>query len=480
MGFYRFGFSCLLNFILIIFSFFSASVYAANKTQLQKYNESPLSNVRNQVADQNAGSYTEIPNSNRKITNINTNVDTGKISGYIEDKTNYNGSLGKTYVATEIPYSPDSAAKTWAKRLGKWGKGGVGAIVGGIVLDKFIDGVGWVMDEGGKIKKPYSPDSQCAADGSNCQFSAYLWGSQQIGFYTTSRAACVALAKWNSANLGVVDTLGSVTSVSANTAKCFISRYSSVQNDVWTETPIVTASVNKNYSSSSEVPKDQDVSQQEIEDAIKDYLLRNPRTQLAADLLTNAYTLQDPNGNPTDDPKKADPDLNDAPREIHNATNDVLKSNDPLSTGKTSTFPIVTYNNVTNNYNETTTNTDTTNNTTTTTTTTGESSTDIPPFCEYAATACDWFGWTKEEPQQEQDTKPVLKDLDITEETQNRFNWSKQCPAPVSSSVDIIGFSWNYEFSYEPICTAFDKASWFFVFASLIGAVFIVAGVRNG
>lgn len=463
------------HLILVFFSIFlfSTNSFAANKTQLQKYNESPLSNVRNQVADQNAGSYTEIPNSNRKITNINTNVDTGKISGYIEDKTNYNGSLGKTYVATEIPYSTESAAKTWAKRFGKFARGGVATIVGSIVLDKFIDEVGWLIDEGGKVKKKNDDSNSCASssDAACSSFSTlyYAPNALQNGYFATAKAAANAsCASWgwggvSSSDAAVYDGGG-----------WSHQRFYCTQQDKLVD---ITGLPNSNYDSSSS-PQYTEVTQQDFQDAVSDYLNNNPKTQLAADLLTNAYTLQDPNGNPTDDPKKADPDVNDAPREIHNATNDVLKSNDPLSIGKTSTFPIITYNNVTNNYNETTTNTDTTNNTTNTTTTEGQSQIDIPPACEYFATLCEWMDWTKKDdlPEKEEIDKEEPK----IEEKQVPVNWGAQCPPAETITFTLEGQSIDLKIiDFEYICPQAPIISPLVIFSSTISALYIIFGFGN-
>lgn len=452
--------------ILVFFSIFlfSTNSFAANKTQLQKWNESPISNVRNQVANQNAGTFSEIPTSQRTIKAIEAKVDTGKVQALIEDKTNYAGSIGKTYVATEIPYSAESAAKTWAKRIGKWGKGGAGGIVGGLILQKFIDDVGWVMDEGGKVVK--KPVDQNSCSSTSCQYS------YNDNYYSTLINTCEAIAR---KNIGAsYDSWGaSIISCVSNGSSLTVGLHYSVLNKDSSYSD--TYSINPNFDSSQRYIS---ASDQDIQQAIQDYLSRNPKTQLAADLLTNAYTLQDPNGNPTTDPKKADPDNNDSPREITNATNDILKSNDPLSTGKTNTFPTVIYNNVTNNYNETTTNNDTTNNTTNTTTTEGQSQIDIPPACEYFATLCEWMDWTKKDdlPEKEEIDKEEPK----IEEKQVLVNWGAQCPPAETITFTLEGQSIDLKIiDFEYICPQAPIISPLVIFSSTISALYIIFGFGN-
>lgn len=463
------------HLILVFFSIFlfSTNSFAANKTQLQKWNESPISNVRNQVANQNAGTFSEIPTSQRTIKAIEAKVDTGKVQALIEDKTNYAGSIGKTYVATEIPYSAESAAKTWAKRIGKWGKGGAGGIVGGLILQKFIDDVGWVMDDGSKvIKKPVS-----SSDLINPTSIEYAWCDGDSGKCVSSPSQAAADAV--SAATGHSDA-GYISCVNENIPSVYFYEFRQNSCSYTNQGYKVQFSYVKNpyYVSGSTDSSSTTPTQQEIEDAIKDYLSRNPKSQISADLLRYAYTLQDPNGNPTDDPKKADPNNNDSPREITNATNDVLKSNDPLSTGKTNTFPTVIYNNVTNNYNETTTNNDTTNNTTNTTTTEGQSQTDIPPACEYFATLCEWMDWTKKDdlPEKEEIDKEEPK----IEEKQVPVNWGAQCPPAETITFTLEGQSIDLKIiDFEYICPQAPIISPLVIFSSTISALYIIFGFGN-
>ncbi|MFH4284783.1 hypothetical protein WAJ30_20540, partial [Acinetobacter baumannii] len=62
---------------------------------------------------------------------------------------------GSKATASAVIKVPASASKTAAASMKRLARGGIAGMLGGAALQALIDGVGWVMDEGGTvIKKP--------------------------------------------------------------------------------------------------------------------------------------------------------------------------------------------------------------------------------------------------------------------------------------------------------------------------------------
>ncbi|MFW2003613.1 virulence factor TspB C-terminal domain-related protein [Acinetobacter ursingii] len=60
------------------------------------------------------------------------------------------------------------------------------------------------------------------------------------------------------------------------------------------------------------------------------------------------------------------------------------------------------------------------------------------------------------------------------------MSWGAVCPVPVTETVDIIGYSWTYSFSFDSYCNVLSRLANWFVFVAYLAAAFIIAGVRNG
>lgn len=90
----------------------------------------------------------------------------------------------------------------------------------------------------------------------------------------------------------------------------------------------------------------------------------------------------------------------------------------------------------------------------------------------------DFF--TKDQEIPEQQTNVETTNHALNPNAENRVTWSAVCPAPVTQTVDIIGFSWTYSFQFDSLCTALSRLANYFVFGAFLAAAFIIAGVRNG
>lgn len=90
----------------------------------------------------------------------------------------------------------------------------------------------------------------------------------------------------------------------------------------------------------------------------------------------------------------------------------------------------------------------------------------------------DFF--TKDQEIPEQQTNVETTNHALNPNAENRVSWSAVCPAPVTQTVDIIGFSWTYSFQFDSLCTALSRLANYFVFGAFLAAAFIIAGVRNG
>lgn len=106
----------------------------------------------------------------------------------------------------------------------------------------------------------------------------------------------------------------------------------------------------------------------------------------------------------------------------------------------------------------------------------------LPSFCDWAKPLCDFFTWMKETVTEPTDTKVdtnhELSDMQSPEQ-KDYLNFQKQCPAPISENLQILGMQWEFSFSFDFLCTYLIKFSgWLLGFSYFAGAM-IIAGVRN-
>lgn len=75
---------------------------------------------------------------------------------------------------------------------------------------------------------------------------------------------------------------------------------------------------------------------------------------------------------------------------------------------------------------------------------------ETPIDCDLFPTACAWMEWTKEEPEEPQDNlSDLLKEVPIAKETFTISGGAAACPAPLALNLSQFG---SREVSYQPLC----------------------------
>lgn len=110
--------------------------------------------------------------------------------------------------------------------------------------------------------------------------------------------------------------------------------------------------------------------------------------------------------------------------------------------------------------------------------------TDLPEFCAYAQTLCDWLNWTKK-PADFED--PTLVDIAEPDDSISPDDYQKQyfifshaCPPSHSIPISLMGASQTIELTYEPVCTMADKMRPVIIMVAWIVAARIVTGTTKG
>lgn len=114
---------------------------------------------------------------------------------------------------------------------------------------------------------------------------------------------------------------------------------------------------------------------------------------------------------------------------------------------------------------------------------TGEKSFSLPAFCNWATAVCDYFEWAKQEPELEKEEIEIQepKEFDNSVFTKDRFQVSRQCPAPEQHTITLSGVSVSFSFDMTPLCTVLEMARPALVACSYLYAAYIVIGAaRNG
>lgn len=106
---------------------------------------------------------------------------------------------------------------------------------------------------------------------------------------------------------------------------------------------------------------------------------------------------------------------------------------------------------------------------------------EIPAFCAWATTLCEWMDWTKEMPTQPplEETEFQLADIvneeDVNLEAYNSGLGSGSCPS--STSLELLGRS--YAFSWQPACTIASSASYLLIAFAYLFSIYILLGIRR-
>lgn len=391
-----------------------------------------------------------------KVTSSNGNI-TSSVSN---SGTSSSGTAVKTTAVLTKKASSGSVAAQIAKRYGKAiGVSAAGAFLGSAALQLLIEGIGWAMGEGGKITKPNS--DSCNSDGSTCTHAQYIFkvdistksGVYNYKYFPDLISAGVALCLRNKASnnswdcSSVTKFPNSINTVTIATDFGYVGKF------------LIDYKINPNFVDNSS--NNQNVTTEQISDAIKSYIDSNPNSQIANDLNAAAYSHDAAND---DSSSLASENANAMQSSLNNA------ATSPSGTASnTSTDKAGNPQNVTSTVKSgaeatgeaTTTNPDGS-------TSDSSMSMQLPAFCDWASAVCEWFDWTKETPDDITETdQPDIDDQGIfTRKFDTVFSLSKDCPADIPFNLDTQYLKVSNTISLKWLCIIFTALGYPLVFAS--------------
>lgn len=411
---------------------------------------------------------------------------------YSDSAIKAGSKVGVTIEALQVPASKLDIAKTLVARHGKnVAKIAAGTVAGTAVMyvgeaaiRELINGIGWAMDEGAKITRPDSKPTQCKIDGSDCQHSKYIFivssysDNQSIvgTIYSDTSAPilCSSLSKKTNNNSSTYLTSKFIQDSGNRQFYCLATMQAGNLSYVLS----FDRYTNPNYNSSALPPdSSQFVSDSDFQQAIQDQLTNSPNSDLSNQLATDAYTIQDSSGKPTDSLSKADTDtgINQAANKMVDAaksaiSNDLNPQNAKLNSGSTGTA-----------------NTDTSEKTKnedgTTSETESKSSTSfqLPAFCDWASYVCEFIDWVKKEPEDTDDQdQQVEDDSNVPQIKTNTFKFNGQCPQPLSLPIpDPFGNQHELTYSFDTFCLWLSKLKPWVDVIGWILAIVILTGHRS-
>lgn len=113
-----------------------------------------------------------------------------------------------------------------------------------------------------------------------------------------------------------------------------------------------------------------------------------------------------------------------------------------------------------------------------------KTSSDLPPFCEWAKPVCDFIDWVRQEPPQDEPPKTVPKagvgdipELSDVDRNKQYIDFTGECPTG-QISFGINGTQYSYTMPYTHFCELLDKLSfWLLAFTYLSTAYFVVSNL---
>lgn len=439
--------------------------FAVAANDLEKWNSEEGRVVRSALKEKiSTTTYTEKPNPTHVDSSYSSSANGGKVLQRLETSAQVKGSrVGATIEALKT-VDKAAAAKKWAK---EFAKGGVRFTAGAILIEaamqEMLDGIGWVIDEGGKVtKRSESQDDGTLSD--TYQYRCYV-----DGFIADTVTQCGKLSAASNAVNGISPSV--VSCGVTNTVYCIFkypdnSSYSSpVADRILRQNPIPETESNQ-------------VEESEMIEKIRDYF-ENPSSPVSKDLLIEQS--EKPKGKASimwsDDPSSEQTIYTDNKEK----TERILNSDNPQGEGLTKTTPVIT--------DGTTTEGETTPKPnpepeTITDPTTGQqipnpnynpnydagstSSFELPAFCDYAAIVCDWIDWTKEEPEDEEtEEEQNISDQGIFSRTFDfDFSLSGSCPPDYQITFTNKYFSGTWPFEMKWLCMFFSAIGYPLVFVA--------------
>lgn len=454
--------------LLLALGFQSFNALAAN--DLDKWNSPEGRQVRTALKNKTTPTTTYREKPNVVDAQYRSTSNGGKILHRIEHATTESGS--KKGVTIEALKQVDKAAvaKKWANQIFKGGvRFTAGAVLIEVAMQEMLDGLDWIMDEGGKVKK-LNTDTPWNDPSVPYYYETSGWTYSRSSSAPGSCALVSAeLKKSTPSHQGLTYEVVNPNLVGTGAiGRC--------KNNGGSNTYQVRQVVNSLYNPASPPPENLEVPKEELQQKINNYL--NTSNNTSKDLLIEeAYK---PTGKGyiewSDDP--------DSRVEIFGDTPDIAKrvydSDNPVADGLTKEIPKIIDGTTIDSETTTDTTTDVNENTvtnpdgSTTTTGTHNSSTSdktefkLPAFCDYASKLCEWLDWTQEDPQVDEQQEPqVPSDQGIFSRTFDfNFNFSGQCPPNYSFVMNTQYFGGQKTFDLSWLCMIFTFLGYPLVFLS--------------
>lgn len=407
----------------------------------QNYASGKMDNIVNQINNEHQV--------RTMIRDSGIDPDTGK---KIRIEANVTQAANKAKVASTLADRLKKAGD-YAK---KTGKASIPAFVGGAAVQALVDGVGWVMDEGGNVNKK-------DVGGSFRPITSYSGCSMGDNF----------------------SSYGSITGAFAACGYPVQNCTSSVNTYGWT---IYTCGTTKfiNYATPTQIQ--QPVTQQELVEAFKGALESNNPALAAAigQAIKDAYTPEGKIASIGDE--QANGLAVNAADTARDAVNKAAKNTgtEPTSSGKPGYYKITDGEKTVEGYvypsdTSASTKTDTKTETTTdpatgnqTTTGTSTGSFELPAFCDWAGIVCDWINWTKEEPDQPEEPKPVFEEINVPFTPFSIAKFNAQCPPDENLSLNLMGQDMSFVFPMKPFCDFFSGIKPFVIALASFWAVKLI------
>ena len=481
----------------LILTSFSSFSFASN--DLDKWNSEKGKVIRSELKSKLTTTYKEKPNPLHTDSTYKAADNGGKVLTKLETKAEIKGSrVGATIEALK-QVDKAAVAKKWAKEFAKGGvRFAAGAVLIEVAMNEMLNGIGWIMDEGGKIQKP-NPELQTQTTVQ--PYHQYRWVdttcSGSTKYFVTPEQV---VSYQNSCGYYTYTSTGFVYSATNSlTQRCNRVITSSGAGSVDVQCGYRQSNPSYNPSAVNPTSPTVSVPVSDVETGITDYLNTSPNT--SKDLLIEDALK--PKGKASimwsDDPSSEQTIFQDN----KDAAERILNSDNPQGEGLTKTTPkiddgtTVDADTTPKPNPETPYKTDPTTGQPVLDPTTGQpvpnpnynpnadtgstTSFSLPAFCSWASVVCDWLDWTKENPDTPDEDPLEPQELDIGSLDTSTFQATAGCPADIQVPVSFGGASKSIAISYEPICALAQKWSFIAPLIGFISGAMILIGVgRKG
>ena len=435
---------------------------------MQKYASGKMDNIISQINGQHKV--------RTMIRDSGYDPDTGK---KIRIEANVTQTANKAKVASTLA-DRLSKAKDYAKHTGK---ASIPTFVGMAAFHGLMEGIGWVMDEGGKVTKAPDPNAP-----ENTKYSSnFIYYSDRGSAYSLSDYGRTVFAQTVANNSGfsgaVFSSATKHPNYSCNSAgnyNCVVSVNYTRNGASYTQNYELSIKANPDYKS-DHVPEATEVTPKQIETALKNALeSNNPALAAAiAEAIKAAYTPEGTIATIGDEQSNGlAVDAADTARDaVNKAANNT--GSEPSSKGKPGYYSITDGDKtIEGNVYETDptgsitpipdTGTGTepgTGTGTGTGTSTGGATLELPAFCDWAGIVCDFIEWYKTEPEDDAPELPEheLEKKEIDKELLNVSGSS--CPQDLTVNWTGLpfGITINESIEMQPYCNELEPLKYVFI-----------------